>query len=369
MARTEAVTAPNPKPEEQSEAKRPWTDVSQIPTSYNTAAAQVSQAQDEVMADYGDLARLPWGNLHGLIGFPLPRDLWVIGARPSNGKTTFLINLFDSLVRRGWPTMYIGAGSEGPPKDLRRQWSALRCGYPADAVLENRWNELPPKPIPYLEGPQDAQTVIFHDLQMQATDHHETAHFYEAGEKLTTEKLVDAFKQAVKNKCRYVILDHIHRIRFDARADERRALSETTRWIRDMAAKYDMACFIAAQLHRGAGDKGPLRDLIPPTMDDLKGSGTLEEDAVVGLLLHRTRRAGVTTPMAAAVAKNERPISDIMEPNTMCVRVGKHRRRGHVLGLAAFLSVGTSLAERENPYGEKNDPARMREPGEDDLPF
>jgi hypothetical protein len=343
----------------------------QIPTSYNTAARQVSQAQDEIMADYAELARLPWGNLHALVGLPLPRDLWVIGARPGNGKTTFLINLFDSLVRRGWPTLYIGAGSEGPPKDLRRQWSALRCGYPVDAVMENRWAELPPKPITEGGEPLDAQTVVFQDLQRQALDCHETAHFHEAGEKLTPAALVDAMNYARRNKCRYVILDHIHRVRFNAGQDERRALADTTRWLRDMAAKYDMACFIAAQLHRAPGDKGPLRDLVPPTMDDLKGTGTLEEDAVVGLLLHRVRRAGTQAKDFADVLKNLKPVSDVVEPNTMCVRVGKHRRRGHAKDHAAFLSVGTTLEERGNPHGNgKPDPApREREPGEDDLPF
>jgi replicative DNA helicase len=302
-----------------------------------------------------------------------PSHLYLAGhAMVPTHNTTFLINLFDSLVRRGWPTLYIGAGSEGPPKDLRRQWSALRCGYPVDAVMENRWDELPPKPIRGGEM-ADAKTVVFQDLEWQAVDCHETAHFHEAGEKLTPAALVDAMNYARRNKCRYVILDHIHRVRFNAGQDERRALADTTRWLRDMAAKYDMACFIAAQLHRAPGDKGPLRDLVPPTMDDLKGTGTLEEDAVVGLLLHRVRRAGTQAKDFADVLKNLKPVSDVVEPNTMCVRVGKHRRRGHAKDHAAFLSVGTTLEERGNPHGNgKPDPAtatREREPGEDDLPF
>jgi hypothetical protein len=73
---------------------------------------------------------------------------------------------------------------------------------------------------------------------------------------------------------------------------------------------------------------------------DLKESGTLEEDAVVALLLHRTRRPDVTAQDLAAVAKNERPVSDVLEPRTMCVRVGKHRRRGQVHDHCAFLHVG-----------------------------
>jgi replicative DNA helicase len=335
-----------------------------IPTSYATAAEQVREAQEEIMHDYGQLARLPWANVEELVGQPLPRDIWVVGARPGNGKTTFLLGLFDALVRAGWRTLYIGAGSEGPPKDLRRQWAALRCGFQPAPVLENRWGLLPTTPHPRGGEPLDPKTRVFIDLQDQATHHHETAHFFDAQEKLTTQKLVEAMNYATKNRCQYVILDHIHRMRFDARSDERRSLSETTRWMRDMLAKYDMTGFVAAQLHRGASDKGPLRDLIPPTMDDLKGTGTLEEDAVVGLLLHRTRRADVSAKDVADVVKNVRPVSDIIEPNTMCVRVGKHRRRGHVKDHCSFLSVGVGLTARASPYAKHE-----REPGEDDLPF
>ncbi len=337
-----------------------------IPTSYALAAEQVRQAQQELTTDYSGLAPLPWANLSELVSTPLPRDFWVIGARPANGKTTWCLNLFDALVAKGAPTLYIGAGSEGPPKDLRRQWAALRCHYPAHLVLENRWTELP----------AEATDRVFAELQRQATDCHEVAHFAEAGEKLTVPALIEAMKYAQRAKCRDVILDHIHRVRFDAAADVRRSLSEVTRWLRDMAAKHDLVVFVAAQLHRANSDKGPLRDLVPPTMADLKETGTLEEDAVVGLLLHKTRRAAVTAKDVAEVVKNQKPLADIVEPDTMCVRVGKHRRRGHVSEHVAFLRLrgDGGLEARDNPYTNGGqlglNGKRERQPGEDDdLPF
>jgi len=337
-----------------------------LPTSYAVASEQVRQAQQELTSDYSALAPLPWANLADLVSTPLPRDFWVIGARPANGKTTWCLNLFDALVAKGAPTLYIGAGSEGPPKDLRRQWAALRCHYPAHLVLENRWGELP----------SGASDRVFAELQRQAQEAHETAHFAEAGEKLTVQALIEAMKYAARYKCRYVILDHIHRVRFDAAADVRRSLSEVTRWLRDMAARHDMVIFVAAQLHRANSDKGPLRDLVPPTMADLKETGTLEEDAVVGLLLHKTRRPATTAKDVADVVKNQRPLADIVEPDTMCVRVGKHRRRGHVSEHVAFLRIrgDGSLEARENPYATSAQlgltSKREREPGEDDdLPF
>lgn len=304
-------------------------DPTPLPTSYSRAGAQVHAAQQHLYANTDDLPELPWRDLATLVGKPQPKDLWVIGARPGNGKTTLVLNVFDHLVRAGWPTLYIGAGAEGPPADLRRQWAALRCGYPVHRVLENRWTELP----------NDAQDRMFRELQRQALEDHEVAHFADVGERLTVTALGEALAQGRDAGCQYVILDHIHRVRLAASVDLRRGLSEVTRRLRDLAAAHDLTLFVAAQLHRARAEGGPLRDLIPPVVGDLKETGTLEEDAVVALLLHRTKRPDATAAELRAVAKNERPIADVVLPHTMCVRVGKHRRRGHVLDACAFLHL------------------------------
>ncbi len=300
-----------------------------LPTGYPEACAQVIAAQAELTRDYAGLVQLPWRGVAELVGPPLPRDLWVIGARPGNGKTTVMLNVLDYLVRSRARTFYIGAGAEGPPKDLRRQWAALRCGYPAHLVLENRWAQLP----------AGAQDRVFDELQRQATGDHDLARFADVGERLTPTALADALSEAHRVGCGYVLLDHIHRLRFERDADLRHALGEATRWLRDMAARHDLTVIVAAQLHRARAEGGPLRDLIPPTVSDLKECGTIEEDAVVALLLHRTKRSDATAKEVSAVAKNQRPVSDILAPHTMCVRVGKHRRRGQVLDQCAFLHV------------------------------
>lgn len=312
----------------------------QLPTSLTVANAQVNAAQDALYNNTSDLPTWPWPDVQALCGSPLPGDLTVIGARPANGKTSFMLNLFDHFTALGYPTLYIGAGSEGPPKDLRRQWSALRLGYPAHLVMENRWSELPGGPIPHTEGTHDAQTRVFHDLQMQASNEHAVAHFADAGEKLTPEVLTKSLRDfRAVTAGRYVLLDHIHRVRFGTDKNPRLELAEATRWLRDMAAKYDWCVIVAAQLHRAPGEGGALRDLVPPSVSDLKETGTLEEDAVVALLLHRVKRKDVDATQVRAVSQGERPISDILEPKCMAVRVGKHRRRGHVMDSTAFLHV------------------------------
>lgn len=336
--------------------------VTEIPTSLARANTQVTLAQDALYANNADLPQWPWPDVQRLCGSPLPGDLTVIGARPANGKTSMMLNLFDHFTALGYPTLYIGAGSEGPPKDLRRQWSALRLGYPSHLVMENRWSELPPGRSWVKPGEDvDAQTRVFADLQHQAMNEHAVAHFAEAGEKLTPAALTNALRNF--RECthgRYILLDHIHRIRFGTEKNPRLELAEATRWLRDMAAKYDWCIIVAAQLHRAPAQGGTLRDLIPPTMSDLKETGTLEEDAVVGLLLHRVKRAGVDASVTQQVARGERPSSDIMEPNCMAVRVGKHRRRGHVQDSTSFLHIGQDgrLTQRAPVWREQDMEAR-----------
>ena len=205
--------------------------VTPIPTSYTVAAKQISEAQASLYDNTDDLPCWPWPDITSLCGKPLPGDLTVIGARPANGKSTFMLNLFDHLVTAGFPTLYIGAGSEGPPKDTRKQWAALRLGFPVDRVMENRWHELP----------AGAQDNMFDEIQRQGLEH-DVAHFADVGARLTPAILMEAIEGF--HKCadaRYVLLDHIHRIRFGTDTNQRLELSEATRWLRDKAAEYS-AC-------------------------------------------------------------------------------------------------------------------------------
>lgn len=315
--------------------------VTPIPTSYTIAAQQVAEAQAALFENTDEYPPWPWPNVTALCGKPLPGDLTVIGARPGNGKTTFMLNVFDSLVQAGFQTLYVGAGSEGPPKDLRRQWAAFRCGYATHLVMENRWAELP-------AGAQDA---LYAELQAQSLNEHSVAHFANAGERLTPDALTTALRDFRSNATegRYILLDHIHRIRFGTDKNPRLELAEATRWLRDMAAKYSWSIIVAAQLHRAPSQHGALRDLIPPTMSDLKETGTLEEDAVVGLLLYRVKRPNLDTADLQAVSRGDRELGDILEPGCMAVRVGKHRRRGHILDRTSFLHLHDSGRLEDRP--------------------
>jgi len=296
-----------------------------LPTPLTEATSQVAAARDILNADYTGTPRPPWGGVVGLTGPGLPGELWVIGARTGCGKTTFLLNWFQHLVVSRVPVLYLG--TECPAADLRRRWAAWVLGYSTAAVLENDWARLPP----------DAKERIDRALQEQQDEYHDVALFGDAPD-LDPQQLVEHLKIGRRRRVQVVILDHIHRVRLggDSR-DQTYLLSQATRFLKQWAVKTGVLILVGAQLNRA--ERVPLADLAPPPLSSLKQSGTLEEESDVVLLLHRTRRPDATPEELHAVMRNERPISDIIAPRTMCVRIGKHRRRGEQVDHVAFLHV------------------------------
>lgn len=296
-----------------------------LPTGLNDAATQVAAAKELLGADHTGTPRPPWPRVANLTGPGLPGELWVIGARTGCGKTTFLMNWFQHLVLCSMPVLYLG--TECPAADLRRRWAAWVLGYSVAAVLENDWQALP----------ADARARIDVALTEQLQGFASIALFGDAPN-LDPEELVEQLKHGKRHGARVVILDHIHRVRLGGSSgDQTFRLGQATRFLKQWAVKTGTLLLVGAQLNRA--ERVPLADLAPPPLSALKQSGTLEEESDVVLLLHRTRKSDCTQQQVQDVMKNLRPVSDIIAPRTMCVRVGKHRRRGELVDHVAFLHV------------------------------
>lgn len=326
-----------------------------LPTSYNVASQQVNAAQEAICANTTDAPRVPWRGLVDLVGPALLGEMWVIGARTGCGKTTFLLNWFQHLVERGMPVLYMG--TESAAEMLRRRWAAWRLGYPAAAVLENDWSKLPP----------DAKDRLFVALQEQATDYHDVAFFGDAPD-LDPATLGKYLKAAERRGIQVIILDHIHRVRLGGSSgDQTHRLGLATRLLKQWAVRAGAVIIVAAQLNRP--ERVPMADLSPPPLSALKQSGTLEEEADVALLLHKTRRSDCTPEELRLVLRGERPVTDVLAAGVMAVRVGKHRRRGGIaVEHTAFLQVDErgGLTDRAPEWRALlEEPRREREPGEE----
>lgn len=89
---------------------------------------------------------------------------------------------------------------------------------------------------------------------------------------------------AVKHRCRLVVVDYLQLIEPDDNGDnENREITKISKRLKACAKRLDIALVAACQLNRG-NETGTIRK---PTLRDLRGSGSLEQDGDTILLLHR----------------------------------------------------------------------------------
>ena len=266
--------------------------------------------------DVSTAATWRWDGVRDLVGPLLPGELVVIGARAGCGKTTFLLNQVEHLTTSGVPWLYIG--QEMAPEQLRRKWAALRLGLDAPAVLRNEWNRLP----------LGAQAAVDADVLKQTTELVKVAHFADA-RRVDVAQVQKWTKLAVARGCRVIVLDHIHRMSFttDGRTLTHE-MAEAVRSFKEAAVRHNITVLVAAQLNRPEREGALLSDYLPPPLTALKQTGALEEEADTVLLLHKALKRTATGADLRAVKQGVRPAADVIEPNVMAVRVGKHRLDG-----------------------------------------
>ncbi len=306
------------------------------------AARQRQAALERSAQDHSAAPHWPWRGLDALAGALLPGDLTAVGSRPGQGKTTLFLNQIEYLTKGEMPWLYIG--QEMGPEQLRRKWAALRLGYPAAPVLRNEWALLP----------SGAREAVDGDVMKQtAPPLVDVAHFADA-RRLDMIGVVKWVQFAASRGCRVVLLDHIHRLQhgLDASALTYET-AEAVRACKELAVKHQLVMLVAAQLNRGIRD--PLAEYLPPPLSALKQTGALEEEADVVLLLHKTLKRSATRKELTEVRDGQRAVTEVVEPNVMSVRLGKHRIDGSAVDKTTWLVVDETgrLTERAPKWRER----------------
>lgn len=340
-----------------------------IPTSFNLAETQFREAIEELRRDNSQPPRFVWPDATSLCGPFLPGHLWTVGARPGNGKTTFLLNTFDALVSARWPSLYLT--TEMKAEELRRLWAAMRLGYDVDAVLENAWDRLPANALDFLEreiekGAMRSDVAVLCDLPV-----------------LNTESVARALKQyAVKEGFRFVFLDHMQRWSVKDLSQKTGEMGAAVAGLKATAVKFGLTVFLASQLGRPQ-DKSPLSEFQPAPNSALAQTMALESESNAIVMLHRQRKAGITIADCKAVMEGRKDVRELIEPGIMCASVTKLRHRPKAVGRTFRLKVRDSgRLDGLDSYDRAQlgigpdvpDAPREREPGEDDdedgrLPF
>lgn len=288
----------------------------------------VSEALADMERDMGAVPRFPWGVLDRAAGELMPGDVWVISAKTGQGKTLFVVNWVQALMVGVVRTPVAVAPLEIAPKDFLKRLACLRADLDPANVLRNRWVDLPP----------DAPERFALELErLGYPESLERLHVWDCP-RMTRGQFVQLATRSASEGAKLIIVDHLLRMRHGSGENLFAEVSETVRVAKELAKELDVTIVFTSQQGRSKdGDR--LARFTPPDLSALKGAGTIEEEADAVLFLWRPLKPGLTKSDREAFREGAVSLKDLLEPNRMCVTVGKHRIEGEALGQQVVLHV------------------------------
>lgn len=269
---------------------------------------QVDQAREWLAQDPLRWVRLPWDTVTEAVGAMHPGAYWLVGAYTGGGKSTFLANCLMAFAASGVKTYYLPL--EQPPVIVRTMWAGMACGYDPNAVVQLQWGSLPPT------ARSDVQTF----LDWQESDVGRGTVFFDEVATPGVAELRGIIDRAGRQGYRVLVVDHFSRLA-QARYQDTVELAQA---LKEHAKAWGIALLVAGQLNRGDG-RNPLRMYLPPTIEDIKGGNVLVEEADVALGLYRPLQETASKADLLLVKAGQKDVSGLVEPNTVGVKVLKHR--------------------------------------------
>lgn len=209
-----------------------------------------------------------------LCGGLVKPELTIVGARPGKGKSAFLLAASMSAVRAGFHVGYFSL-----------EMSALQIGQRelSSASMVSISKQRRGKKF-LLEEDWAAMMAGLERLEAQGMK--QRLHIYQSYG-LTLERLGNIAKHAVKRgEMDMLVLDYIQLLKTAERANaEYERLGIISKGLKQLALNLNIPILTAAQVRRQSADDTK-RGGRAPTLDELRGSGDLEQDADNVLLIH-----------------------------------------------------------------------------------
>ncbi|MBE3584168.1 MAG: AAA family ATPase [Limnochordaceae bacterium] len=249
-------------------------DITDLLTVLNRCYAKLVDRREGKASAYGLSVRYPSVDLMttGL----QPRDLIVLAARPSMGKTSLALNFAVNVAKRGIPVLIFslemdaeqigdrlvvselfGHRKDGRPLVTAQEYAGKLTDEQFE-IVKGAFNELFPLPI-YLV---DRRGLSVTEIRAKARKFH-----------------------AAHPDTGLIIIDYLQLIRAVAVPGRTWAMQvgDIVRELRDMAGELNVPLILLSQLNRGVEAREDKR----PLLSDLRDSGNIEEFADVVIMLYR----------------------------------------------------------------------------------
>jgi len=194
------------------------------------------------------------------------KTLTVLGARPRVGKTSWCQQVILNIAKQGKVCLF--ASLEVSNREVYNKFVSMNKSIPAWKITENSLNQTEKKDYDISKQELRESNFIFYDDRPKSI------------------KQIEAMvKQHIaKRKLDLLVVDYIQIIKREnhnknINISEATAIKDITSSLKKIAIKYNIAVLGLAQLNRNGTDA--------PTMNDLKSSGGIEEDADRIIILHR----------------------------------------------------------------------------------
>lgn len=201
----------------------------------------------------------------------LPGCMHVVAARPGQGKTSFAARLLESwAIDQGIPSLFLSL--EMTREQLGARLMSQIAGVPLSLVLGD---------------------IGRHPTTGELQAIHSAVERVEAGKFWIEDKATMTYRQAVatirrhvrKNKVKVVFVDYLQRVHGLPRQDTVERISATSEALTEVAKQEGIVLIALAQFNREMSKRAG--KITRPKLDDLKGSGQIEQDAATVVALHR----------------------------------------------------------------------------------
>lgn len=233
------------------------------------ATQKLGMPLKQMLAYYTSCRSMPFESLNDdAFGGMFPGELIICGGWPGMGKSAMAHAIMRHLaIQEGWPVFYFAA--EMTREKIYVRQLAGMCRLAENAIKKGRIN-LEQGEILMAAGEKINAALI--------------------GEHIIKDKInaIDLmgrarrFADEVKKEVGLVIVENLQQITWPGKKDKDE-IDTILSALRAFGIEMKMPIYLSSQIKRPEGDKGSER----PTLDQLKGSGNIEELADKVLLLHR----------------------------------------------------------------------------------
>jgi len=277
----------------------PGADADELVDRAQTAVFAVSESrQDETARTVGDLlpdtlAALetpldgPQGVMTGIADLDeatqglRPGQVWVIGARPSVGKSTLALGIAaHAAIRQKIPTVYFSL--EMPAADLMQRLLAAEAGVSLTALQKHTLSEADWDRVAHRIGPITQAPLVIDD----------------ASAVTVAEIRAKARRMCQRDGLGLLVLDYLQLVTPDGRSENRQqAVAAMSIAMRTLAKDLGIVVVEVVQLNRAVEGRAERH----PQSSDIRETGQIEQDAYGIVLLHREDMHNSMSPRAGEI--------------------------------------------------------------------